>query len=230
MPCTTDAILIALLVVFIVVLGYHFLMKGGSKEGFGGGQPAMFTSFTGAKVPPPYQGGDFNPYTVLNKKLGEIRGYRNDGYDQPAFYTLPQGLDTYNHAGASIKPEMIAAAERQQWYAATNLESPSDGGVHEGFTDPGQYQTPAESEDGMTHMDYITDLVVDPRTRDNHRRWVEEMQPWSGVAMKVDTLDMENYVDFRGLRRPQAVVQYNPMQLTEIDTADLAVNPKFNFR
>ena len=45
------------------------------------------------------------------------------------------------------------------------------------------------------------------------------MKPWSGVAMKVDNLDMADYVDLAGLRRPPPVVQYNPLQLTTKSTA-----------
>jgi hypothetical protein len=47
--------------------------------------------------------------------------------------------------------------------------------------------------------------------------------------MAVDDLEMENYLHFTGLARPQAVVQNQPLQLTEIDTYDLAHNKKFNF-
>jgi hypothetical protein len=221
-----DAILTALLVILALVLVWHYASKkSGNKDGF-----ASFTTFTGYQSPPPYTGGEFNPYTVLNKQLGAIRGYRNDGYDQAAFYRLPQGQDTYNRAGATATPQELSAAERAAWFSAAGTDHASSGGEHttEGFTDTSAHVTP--QNDGMNYGDYVTDLVTDPRTRDNHRRWVEEMQPWSGVARKVDTLEMDNYVDFIGLRRPQAVVQYNPMQLTEIDTSDLAVNPKFNFR
>lgn len=228
---TGDAVLIALLVVLAIVIAYHFMSK--KKEGFTthAAPEATFTTFTGYKSPPPFTGGEFNPYTVLNRKLGAIRGYRNDGFDQAAYYTLPQGQDTYNHSGASVTPQQISAAERAAWFSSSGIDHASSGGehsVHESFTDTSAHVTP--QNDGMNYGDYVTDLVTDPRTRDNHRRWVEEMQPWSGVARKVDTLEMDNYVDFQGLRRPQAVVQYNPMQLTEIDTNDLAVNPKFNFR
>lgn len=222
------AILTALVVVLVIVVAYQ---SGVGRKKKTETPPDGFVASTGAVVPTPYQGGEFNPYTVLNKRLSTIRGARNDGAgNQKPFYRRPRGLDAYVQAGANVKPEQIAEAERQQWYAATasdNTDSFNPELAHEGFTDTMQYHTQAPAID---YDSYITDLVSDPRMRDNHQKWVEEMKPWSGVAMKVDTLEMDNYVDFTGLRRPQAVVQYNPMQLTEIDTNDLAVNPKFNFR
>lgn len=220
---SNDAILIALLVVLVIIVAYQgsSWMKGRNNcDGFA----------ANANPHQQYPVGPHNPYTVLNKQLDAIRGYRSDGYNQPPFYRHPRGLDRYHRAGAHLNPEDVAEAEREQWYAA--LDSDRAGSFNtelaqDATADTMQYHSPSPAID---YGSYITDLIVDPRTRDNHRRWVEEMKPWSGTAMKVDDLDMENYVDFTGLRRPQAVVQYNPLQLTEIDTYDLAKNKKFNFQ
>lgn len=224
-----DAILVALLVVLVIIVVYQgskwMKGKGAGSEGFDSDKSDSL-----AAAHQPYPGGKYNPYTVLQKQLGEIRGYRNDGYDQPPFWRLPHGLDRYHRSGAWLKPEDIAEAERAQWYAAADAATTGNFNselAHDAAKETFQAHEP---QPGIDYASYITDLVVDPRTKDNHRRWVEEMKPWSGTAMKVDTLDMETYVDFIGLRRPQAVVQYNPLQLTEIDTYDLAVNPKFNFK
>ena len=222
---STQAIIIAVVVVLVIIVAYTYEKKK-SKDKDKDKKHEGFVASTGAIVPTPYQGGPYNPYTVLNKRLSEERGSRNDGYRQTSWANRPRGIDAYHQAGASVKPEQIAAAEREQWYAATVADSTGSfnpENVHEGFE---SHMT----QPAIDYDSYITDLVVDPRTRDNHRKWVEEMQPWSGVAMMVDKLEMDNYLDFQGLRRPQAVVQYNPIQLTEIDTDDLAVNPKFNFR
>ena len=211
---TNNAILVAILVVLVIIVAFMggCWLKGRDKgcDGFTNGQ--------------------YNPYTVLNKQLDEIRGYRNDGFRQTPFYRLPRGLDRYHRAGAQISPEMVAEAEREQWYGATSSDNSGQFNTEltqEPASDTVQYHTASPAID---YGAFVTDLVVDPRTRDNHQRWVEEMKPWSGTAMAVDDLDMENYVDFQGLRRPQAVVQYNPLQLTEIDTFDLAKNKKFNFQ
>jgi len=221
---SNDAVLVALLVVLVIIVAFQFgggKKKQGDCDGFTAG---------GASVHQKFPGGTYNPYTVLNKQLDVIRGYRNDGHNQPPFFRHPRGLDAYHRAGARLRPEQIAEAEREQWFAATETDNSGSFNTElaqDPTSDTMQYHTPSPALD---YDSFITDLVVDPRTRDNHRRWVEEMKPWSGTAMKVDDLDMENYIDFQGLRRPQAVVQYNPLQLTEIDTYDLAKNKKFNFR
>ncbi len=225
---TQASLLIALIVVLVILIIYHFrkwIKKHLGLEGFKGGSAQDMTG-----VHQPYVHSKHNPYMLLEKQLDEIRGYRNDGYNQPPFWRQPHGLDRYHRSGAHIKPEQIAEAEREQWFAAAD-RSTSGHFNTELTTDMAKDTFQAhETTPSIDYGSYITDLVVDPRTRDNHQRWVEEMKPWSGTAMKVDDLDMENYVDFVGLRRPQAVVQYNPLQLTEIDTYDLAKNKKFNFQ
>jgi hypothetical protein len=227
---SNKALLIAALVVLAIIavyFGYRYWSKKESDEP----QEHFAASKKHAKSPHyHYMEGKYNPYTVLNKQLAEIRGYRNDGYNQPPFYRNPQGLDRYHRAGANLTPEDVSEAERDLWYSAvdtTGSEKFNPENSSDTAADTTRYHETAPDLDYGT---YVTDLVSDPRTRDNHRRWVEEMKPWSGVAMKVDTLDLEPYVDFRGLRRPQAVVQNNPLQLTEIDTHDLAVNHPFNFQ
>ena len=48
--------------------------------------------------------------------------------------------------------------------------------------------------------------------------------------MKVDILEPELYLDWRGLRNASGGVgQYNPLQLTEVDDTDLAKNRPFRF-
>jgi len=227
---SNDAVLMALLVVLVVALAYHFGGKKTSKraDGFAsGGAPGVHQRYLPSEC---RDGGQAcNPYMSLNKQLDEIRGYRNDGYNQPPLYSFPYGLDAYHHSGAYVTPENIAEAEREQWYSALGADQSGQFNTelaHEGFTDTMQYHAAAPAID---YGSYITDLVVDPRTRDNHDRWVEEMKPWSGVAMKVDTLDIEPTLDFQGLRRPQAVVQHNPLMLTEADTYTLSGNRPFNF-
>jgi len=218
-----QAAVVALAVVLAGVVAMKLYKR---KEGFvGPGYRAGTQSWPHVS----YHDKRYQPYTVLNKKLDAIRGYRNDGFGQDPIYATPQGLDRYHRSGAWIKPELIAEAERQDWYSATDADSvgafnPESG--REGFTDVMQPHTP---EPKMDYDGYVTDLIADPRMRDNQRRWVEEMKPWSGTPRAVDKLEMDVYVPFVGLQRPQAVVQYNPMMLTEIDSGDLAVNKPFRF-
>jgi hypothetical protein len=58
------------------------------------------------------------------------------------------------------------------------------------------------------------------------------MHPWAGGASRtIDSLDeaIEASTPFRGLRRPQAVAQYNPVFITESNPNTLIGNRKFNF-
>lgn len=79
---------------------------------------------------------------------------------------------------------------------------------------------------------YITDQVADSTVKSNHQKWVNEVKPWAGTAARNnDDLSeaMEASVHFVGLRRPQAVRQFNPQQVTEVDGSTFAGNKKFNF-
>lgn len=77
---------------------------------------------------------------------------------------------------------------------------------------------------------YVESLVADDRLRDNHRKWVSEMLPWSGVSKNVDTLDVGDYVNFVGLRRPQATtVGSDSLFIQEIGPEDLIHNKPFRF-
>jgi hypothetical protein len=122
-------------------------------------------------------------------------------------------------------------AERTAWAVAAEAgtRAPYD---LEKMTEP--------STDTMQHfetapaLDYstmITDLVTDSRTRENHEQWVNEMKGWNGTTtMKVDTFEPQLYLNWQGLRMPQAGVgQFNPLQLTEVDDTMLAVNKDFRF-
>lgn len=84
----------------------------------------------------------------------------------------------------------------------------------------------------MDFNSYITDQVADPKVRENHKKWVNEIKPWAGTATRTNDdmrEAMEASVHFVGLRRPQAVKQYNPHQVTEVDESTFTGNKKFNF-
>jgi len=74
---------------------------------------------------------------------------------------------------------------------------------------------------------HVHNLVADARTRENQQKWVAEMGPWSRCPRAVDTLDMEVYLDFKGLQRPQGTPQVSPYFVTEIGANDLAGNRTF---
>ena len=183
-------------------------------------------------------------YAVLNRQLDARRGVRGDGYKQS--HPLDAGMSAYHRAGHHLTPGDLANMDRAAWFAgdapaeegnigqrsdaamlALSQNSPEQtpGHVAE-HLDAGRLSTVEKVQDYGT---YITDLVVDPRSRDNHAKWVADVKPWSGTARMVDTLEVEDYIPFLGLQRPQAVAQNNPLQLTEVDAFDLAKNKKFIF-
>lgn len=217
---SSHAILIALLVLLIaiVVWGMYGPGRGKKCEGFG---PAPLPHHTA--------------YDLIHRQIGAIRGVRNDGYNQPFPLNSVAAIDRYHRYGANLKPEDISKAERTAWFMSGELGHTSFD--NEQVFDPAAaittwHATKEGMNGGMDYGSYITDLISDPRTRENHGRWVDEMKPWSGTSQKVDTLDeaMEATLNFQGLRRPQPVAQYNPMMLTEVDADILAVNKKFNFQ
>jgi len=219
----SSIIFAVLVVIAIVAIAYYKGWVPGKTEGFCG----VNTEYTDPK---------YNPYTVLNKDIDAVRGYKNDGYNQPPIWRQPHGLDRYHQSGATIKPEEIAEAERDEWYAASSSENAGQANTaliqdSRGSNDP-QAEAFHCANNNLDYGAYVTDLIIDPRTKDNHRRWVEEMAPWSGTSMTVDDMDeaMEATTDFIGLRRPQPVAQYNPMMLTERDTWTFIENNRFNFK
>lgn len=221
---SNDAILVALLVVLVIIVAYQgsgwMKGRGGSCDGFA------------ADSAGPLHQQDLPRRHKLNKQLDSIRGHRHDGYNQVPLWRQPHGLDRYHRSGAHLRPEHFAEAEREQWFAATEADRSGSFNTElsqDAQTDTMQYHT---AQPGIDYSGYITDLVVDPRTRDNHQRWAEEMKPWSGTAMMVDDMSeaLEATTHFTGLRRPQAIVQHNPLQLTENDTHTFSSNAKFNFK
>lgn len=92
-------------------------------------------------------------------------------------------------------------------------------------------QQPSEF-DNMNFSEYLTNQVADPTVRENHKKWVKDIGPWSGTAARnMDNMDeaLEASVNFMGLRRPQAVKQFNQHQVTELDESSFSNNKKFVF-
>jgi hypothetical protein len=79
---------------------------------------------------------------------------------------------------------------------------------------------------------YINSLVADNRMIDNHKKWVNEMIPWSGTARNVDNIEeaLANSTNWLGLRRPQPIAQGpESLFITELGPTNFINNPKFNF-
>ena len=162
-----------------------------------------------------------HPRELLNNQLDDIRGR------SPA-----------HHAPRAHRRHRLSAPQHMTsnpWDPATNdgrmpnpWDPPTNDGVMPNPWDPAtnddriasaereQWATPGSSYD---HMASITDLVVDPRTQDQHRQWTKNMSPFSGRPMLVDNME-EAFAQshpFTGFSRPRSVVQNNPLQVTEAD-------------
>jgi len=161
------------------------------------------------------------------------RQSRSIGYIEPSLWKKKHHDQRRNNkSGAYLSPEQLAEAEYEQWNEVTKDNSSGTFDTelsHDMSADALQYH---KSHPAMDYDSYITDTVVDPRTKDNQRRWANEMKPYSGTAMTVDNLDeaMEACTHFTGLRRPQCVVQDNPLQITERDCDTFRHNKKFYFQ
>ena len=90
--------------------------------------------------------------------------------------------------------------------------------------------TRVQDMDNSDYNSYIKSQALDLKTVTNHQAWATEMAPFSGTATKIQEFDPGLYVDFRGLRRPQAIPQSkNAMFVTELGPNDFANNKPFNF-
>lgn len=168
------------------------------------------------------------PYTAIQNQIGLVRG------NPDATSIMNQGrpaMKAYDHSSALLTPEALTRAEQESWALAAEQDQAAPHDI-EKMTDMGDDTMQAHATaPALNYDDMITDLVVDPRTKLNHMMWVDEMQGWSGTTtMKVDNFEPQLYLNWVGLRLPQAGVgQYNPLQLTEVDDTMLAVNKDFRF-
>ena len=173
-----------------------------------------------------------DPYTKINKFIDYARGMRASDLANGSLppWQVPGVLERYHQSGALVRPEDITAAEDSLW--SSSLE---DQGIAKYDTelafDSGNDATGYHKAAPIEYNEMITDTVLDPRAVENHIKWAESMIPWAGVSTSPDTLDevLEATTNFTGLRRPQAIAQYNALQVTERDTMTFLGNHKFNF-
>jgi hypothetical protein len=133
------------------------------------------------------------------------------------------GKKLVSHAErATYDPEGFIHEERQQRESSgvkSQIFTPETRGNVDTYNDAGS----------IDYSAYITDQVVDTKIKDSHKKWTDEIKPWSGTATKTpDNLDeaLEASVHFHGLRRPKPIKQYNPHQLTELDETSLSGNQR----
>lgn len=125
----------------------------------------------------------------LNDQNNCRRGVRNDGAGYGSQRTLnPLDHDLRTRNGHYLPEGKLACAERQAWAPhneGTNVEFDPHKGAYAGndlTQQLGQYQQGDWCEQ-------LSNLAIDPRTQENHRKWAHEVAPHSQGAMTVDNLD-----------------------------------------
>jgi hypothetical protein len=125
----------------------------------------------------------------LNDQNNCRRGVRNDGAgygSQRTLHPLDHELRTRN--GHYLPEGKLACAERQAWAPhneGTNVEFDPHKGSYAGHDltqQLGQYQQGDWCEQ-------LSNMAIDPRTQENHRKWAHEVAPHSQGAMVVDNMD-----------------------------------------
>ncbi len=169
-----------------------------------------------------------HPYVGVQNAIEAVRG------DPDAHAILQEGrpaLEAVYRSTAMLTPEDLMKAESAAWAAATEADQAAPFNTEKMTNIDEDTMQHFETAPAQDHMTMIQDLVVDPRMRDNQELWAQEMRGWSGTStIKADTFEPQLYLNWQGLRMPQAGVgQVNPLQLTEVDDSDLAVNRPFKF-
>jgi hypothetical protein len=137
--------------------------------------------------------------------------------------------DNYDAKRSAFKADRLRKAELELYYDAEISTNPGHFNTEtlgDHTKETMQYYRRAEPFDNNA---YITDSVVDDKIRQNHAEWVNEVSPWAGTASIIGQTEFSagDYISFQGLRRPRAVPQVDPWQITEIDEEQLADNKPF---
>ena len=206
---------IGILVVFVLALTVLYYMRGSVEAEF-----SELTSSGDAPSCPSIAAMADSQRAWQNDHLACRAGVRNDtaGYGSQRT-PHPHSVQTRN--GPYLSAQKVAGAEQQAWAPYT-----PDAVVH---FDPskGSYagadasQHVGQSQTGDWNEE-LSNLASDPRTRENHRQWANEVGPFSQGAMTVDNLDeamvmsqhRQGITAFRALAPAQGP---GTLQLTEID-------------
>lgn len=198
-----NVILGILVVLFVVVIVFAVILAQKSKKSGGPG------GIKGAEMEA-RKDLDMNKEGMVMGPNGrmELRGWqqmylqqrgkiRNDsaGYGaqrQPHPYDVAvhdARLKTFNardhgRAAASVMtPQRLAAAELTAW--GDDSEQPGSG--YERFTPQIGGPAPPKREENWNEL--VTNLAIDPRTREQHKQWVNEVGPYSQGSFSPDNLD-----------------------------------------
>jgi len=178
-----------------------------------------------------------DPYTKINDFIDTHRGMRASDLARglPPPWETPAGNvggapERFHQAGVHASPEQRHAAEQDLWGSTTAEQGAGEYNTERAFDSANDAMGYHETSP-IEYQEEIVSTVLDPRSVENHQKWADAMMPWAGTAMTVDTLDeaLEASTNFQGLRRPQAIAQYNALQVTERDMGTFLGNAQFNF-
>ena len=245
---TSDALLVGAIIVLALIALYFAYAAygpkgtpagGGAAEGFGGPDEADERAYLHWRNDA-QRGWDFYAYSGKGSPFDTTKGFADYLASDATYSPLelgtaiavkrgkemypqqpPSGIDRFHLTGRDLSHEETLQAEQQAW-------APSHGRTMADMAS-GQEVEPVVSADSYAandgYLDYISDLVTDKRTRENHKLFVEEMTPWSRCsAVNVDKFNPGDFITFQGLQRPQGVAQLNPLLVTDMDADDLANN------
>lgn len=207
----SETVLLAVIILVVIALAWwaakRYLPK---KSGF---ETGPCDTEAAVAYPSPAAG----PYALREADLAQRRDAMYGPFAEPRTVQPP---DTSPQTAARIQSE-----EEMRRGVPEEHQELEPCAVHEGESD-GRFE------------DYVRRSVIDPEILKNHREWVAEVRPFSGGAIMPDRYEYDahiNALDRRGFLhwmrnwgKATAPVQYNPMQLTEVDDVDLATEPKFD--
>jgi hypothetical protein len=203
-------------------------------------------------IPPSLQPQNYWKHALMSKNISEMQGPQTDPNMFKYMYPLDGGSDinlgTKNCTGFgedtvcsnfydyitntnnifnnnNLISGKISTAEQEMWLA--NRNDPSI--AIDSNLGASSY---ANNNPNADYSAYINSLVADNRMIDNHKKWVNEMTPWSGTARNVDNIEeaLSNSTHWLGLRRPQPIAQGSEaLFLTELGPTNFINNPKFIF-
>ncbi len=226
---SNEAILIVLLVILIVVVAFQARWGGSGGCPPGCNCPKCKGKSTFAPGGPEAAAAAIR--TEANQRIAARTGFRNDGFNQPHHLDVSDMAEYYRR-GSHITPEALEEAQRAAWYTSLPQGASRDFDVTKSFYPGDDHMQYHQGGTAMDYGEHLTNLALDQRTHENHRRWVEEVLPWSQTSLKVDDLDEAVYMSTRNghgittFRNDTPAQGPNTLFITEADPYLFAAHSK----
>lgn len=193
---TYEAVIIVLIIVVIVALAVRGRQTGlgfvGEAKVVGGKLEKRVSSLISGTGPQGQQ--DYQNFAALgqetaaeNARILNRTGVPNYaagfGSSRP-----PHPHDVATRNGSYISPERVAEAERNAWAPYSATATPHYDVRKGTYAGNDLVQQMGHYQEG-DWAQQLSDLALDPRTREQHNQWVDEVGPFSQTAFSVDNLD-----------------------------------------